>query len=143
MENTQLLKEMRLFHGISTLDMVQVNKRVKSRRYTKGEMVIEEGVSGPAAIYIIKTGSFEVFVDKRGNKEILATLDRSETFGELSLIDGGSRSANVACAGAGELLSLTQDDFRAVLAHSAALREKITRTCCKTCAPRSGARMTG
>ena len=65
MENTTLLKEMRLFQGISTLDMVQINKRVRNRKFKLDEMVIEEGIQGHGAVYVVKSGAFACGMEKK------------------------------------------------------------------------------
>lgn len=124
MENTALLKEMRLFQDIDALSMVQVNKQVVSHKFAAGDQVIESG-GGPAGIYVVKSGEFEVSLVHEGVENVLATLVKGDTFGELSLIDGHQRSANVTCREAGELLELTRDAFQTLVGHSDKLKAQI------------------
>jgi len=66
-------------------------KMSKIRKYDKREIVCYEGLSDNW-IYFLLQG--EVQVEKKGNK--LATMNkRGEMFGEMGLIDGAPRSANI------------------------------------------------
>jgi len=68
---------------------------VNTINFKKGENIIEEGNLGDCA-YIIEAGSVEVSkISPHGDKHILGSLEKSEIFGEMGLIDGLPRSATV------------------------------------------------
>lgn len=62
--------------------------------YAKGEWIIREG-SVQRDAYIIEKGTVEVFrQDENGNKKVIAVLGKQEVFGEMTLLEGGTRCAH-------------------------------------------------
>ena len=65
-------------------------------------------------LYIVKSGMAKVTkssADAAGVEAVLAILRKGNSFGELSLIDGLPRSANVAAMGPMECYFLPRDAF--------------------------------
>lgn len=84
------LRRVRLFADLNKRELSEVARLFKPRTFAAGETVIREG-SGGGAFYVIESGEATVLV--RG--EPRATLGPGDHFGEVALIDEGSRTATV------------------------------------------------
>ena len=79
---------------------------------TSGETLFRAGDPGDA-MFIVQTGKIELWVkDKAGQKIVLHESEAGEFFGELSLLDGGSRTASATVMEAGVLLVLDREDLQ-------------------------------
>lgn len=77
-------------------------------------VVIREGQRQNTLFYVIN-GSVEVFIeDKEGNEFTLAYLDKGEFFGEMGLLRGQARSAQVRTRTACELAEMSYTRFREI-----------------------------
>ena len=65
----------------------------KEQSYKQGDKIVEEGATG-VGFFLILNGNAEV---RKGGK-VLAKLGKGQFFGEMSLIDGSPRSADVVAA---------------------------------------------
>jgi CRP-like cAMP-binding protein len=124
MEDTKILREIFVFRGLSPLDLTQFNKILKARKVQKGEVIIAEGEEGDA-MYIIKSGSFEVRKGKGSREKVISLLHPGDHFGEMALIDRLPRSASVVAVSEGELIVLSKDQFLKVLEGSLSLKIRI------------------
>ena len=74
-------------------------------------MVFSAGEPGDS-MFMVMNGSVELFVkDTAGQKIVLNTAHVNDHFGELSLLDGGSRTASAKAIERTELVSLDRDDL--------------------------------
>lgn len=90
-------------------------RRLTRRTVKDNEPVFWFGDSGDT-LYIIDTGRVAVTApDAEGNHVLLDTLGPGGIFGELSLLDGGSRSATVRALSECSLLALNRESFHAFL----------------------------
>ncbi len=90
-------------------------RRLTRRTVKENEPVFWFGDSGDA-LYIIDTGRVAVTApDAEGNHVLLDTLGPGSIFGELSLLDGGSRSATVRALSECSLLALNRESFHTFL----------------------------
>ena len=90
-------------------------KALKKRKVKKGETVINQGEIGDK-FYLIGRGQFSVYVKKgMGNQQKVADLSDGDFFGEMGLIDGSPRSADVVAAEACEMLVISKADFKRCL----------------------------
>src|SRR5262245_4288788 len=103
------LRRVPLFADLSRRDLQQIARLFKARRFAEGETVIQEG-SGAAAFFVIESGEATVLV--RGKRK---TLKAGDYFGEVALIDAGTRTATVAAATELVCWGLTYWDFRPVV----------------------------
>jgi CRP-like cAMP-binding protein len=127
-----LLAQANLFRGLGDGDIERLTHAAVSHRYKKGSAVIYEGDPGDA-LYVVMSGSLKVFVtSSEGNELLLTTLSSGDTFGELALIDGGTRSASVEALEASELLVLTRPSLLEILADYPSVTEALLTNLGKT-----------
>jgi len=91
------------------------------RQYRKGQIVFAEGDSGDSLL-VVTTGRLKAFsTSAQGDEFVLAVVGPGEVLGELSLADGGLRSATVSALVATSVLRLPRDDVLAAAAAEPAL----------------------
>ena len=115
---------MGLFKELDSLELIQVSKLVKHRRFEKGDTVISEGEPGES-LFVVKDGQFRGFVGHGDSEKDLAIFKPSDSFGELALIDRGPRSATVSAMTKGELLEFDAGALDTLMDHSPSLKIKL------------------
>ena len=103
----KVLQRVPLFSDLSKREVQQIARLFKVRRFSEGETVVQEG-SGGAAFFVIESGEAEVVI--RGKKR--ATLKADDYFGEIALIDEGTRMATIVAVSELVCYGLTYWDFR-------------------------------
>jgi CRP-like cAMP-binding protein len=85
------------------------------RTYVKGQMILLEDDLGQT-FFVIAGGSVKITrLSDDGREVILAMLGESDFFGEMSLLDGAGRSANVVALEPSEVLTLSRNNFLEIL----------------------------
>jgi pyruvate,water dikinase len=112
----EVVKEVPLFADLSPAELEQVTRLFKERRFAEGETVTKEG-SGGAAFFLIHSGEATVSV----NGTPRPGLKPGDYFGEIALIDGGTRSATVTAATELVCYGLTYWDFRPLVQENAGI----------------------
>lgn len=93
---TAILGSSGLFDGLTEKQLAAVAEEAHTKRFTKGELLFREGDEADSFL-IITEGSVKVFVTSdRGHEMVLATIRPPESLGEVSLLDGGPRSASAS-----------------------------------------------
>ena len=88
-----VLARVPLFADLDQAELEQVASVFKERRFAQGETVIQQG-SGAAAFFVIDAGEAKVLVDGVEKR----VMHAGEYFGEMALIDAGTRTATVKAA---------------------------------------------
>jgi CRP-like cAMP-binding protein len=86
----EILGQVPLFAGLSRRHLKQIAEHADEIGFHKGEVVVEQDQPG-GSFYVILEGEVRV---ARGNRTI-ARMGPGEFFGEISLLDGGPRTATV------------------------------------------------
>lgn len=90
----RVLAQVPLFAGFSRNELDELASFVRPRHYPKGSIIFHQGDPG-AILYLIEIGEVKLTVTADSGKKVtLALLGPGAFFGELSLLDGGVRSAN-------------------------------------------------
>ncbi|MQA75901.1 MAG: cyclic nucleotide-binding domain-containing protein [Solirubrobacterales bacterium] len=111
-----LLARVPLFAELSPAELEPIASVAIPRSFPRGVRVFMEGDSGDAC-YIVRTGDLRVTREHSDGRAIsLATLGPGDIFGELAMIDGGTRSASVETLSEAELLALPASAVRRVIA---------------------------
>ena len=131
MDKLSLLQSVPIFSELSPSDLNKIAERMVRRAYTKGQMILLEDDLGQT-FFVIAEGSVKITrLSDAGREVILAMLGESDFFGEMSLLDGAGRSANVVALEASEVLTLARNDFLDILQQypkiSISLLEELTQ----------------
>ncbi len=115
-ESVELLTRVPLFAELSSDELKRIGDVAIPRTYPKGVRVFHEGDHSDAC-YIVRSGDLRVTREHSDGRAIaLATLGPGDIFGELAMLDGGSRSASVETLSDAVLLALPASDVRRVIA---------------------------
>ena len=105
------LQNVPIFSDLSSSDLKKISDKMVSRFYEKGKMILLEESQGET-FFIILSGVVKVTrLSDDGREVILAILGESDFFGEMSLLDGEGRSANIVATENSEVVTLSRSDF--------------------------------
>jgi len=110
-----LLRTIPLFDGLDGAALEALAALARSRSCAPGVVIVAEGDLGDA-VHLIVSGRTTVSVATAGGRSAtLGEMGPAEIVGEISLLDGGARSATVTALTAVELLSIDRAPFLALL----------------------------
>ncbi len=109
------LRQVALFAGLQDDQLRALAKVTVTRAFSKESFIILADEEGDA-LFLIAKGQVKVsLVSEDGCEVILSLLGPRAVFGELSLLDGKPRSANVVATEDTELMMLRRSDFLQLL----------------------------
>ena len=115
------LRGIPLFAGLSGPQLEQLARMAVMRKFPRHRTIVHAGDSTDS-LFVIVRGSVKVLSrDTEGREVILTFLGEGECFGEMGLIDGSPRSADVVAFDACELLEISRTDFARALSENADL----------------------
>lgn len=115
MDKISLLESVPIFSDLSKSDLSKISNRMTHRKFTKHQMILLEDDLGQT-FFVIAKGSVKITrLSDDGREVILAMLGEADFFGEMSLLDGDGRSANVVALQASEVLTLARNEFLDIL----------------------------
>ena len=121
----ELLSRVPLFAELSPTELERISSVAVPRSFPKGVRVFLEGDSGDAC-YIVRSGGLRVTREHQDGRAIaLATLGPGDIFGELAMIDGGTRSASVETLTESQLLAVPASAMRRVIADHGDIAAKL------------------
>jgi CRP/FNR family cyclic AMP-dependent transcriptional regulator len=107
----EMLAAIPLFKDLSAPERSELAGMMRPRTYAKLQPVFWVGEKGDE-FYLISNGQLSVTCPDENGKDVkLATLEAGNFFGELSLLDGGPRTATVRADVESSLLALGREDF--------------------------------
>ncbi len=110
MSLTGALAAIPLFSELGDEELSLVAGYLKRRTFAERDVIVKRDSPGDA-LFIIVTGKVKVSYIEDDNETIIAVLSPGDFFGELSIIDGEGRSADVSAVEETEVLLLSADDF--------------------------------
>ena len=114
----KLLQNLPLFGELEETEQIEIWDHVLTRSYKKSNIILFEEDPGDS-LFIIKEGKVKITrLSEEGKEVILSILGEGEFFGEMSLLDGESRSANVIALSDCEVFILKRDNFLNILKSS-------------------------
>lgn len=115
-----LLKQVPFFEGLNRNEMKSVLAQFHEQWYNAGEPIVRQGGPG-GAFYLIVEGWAKVTVGGRSRGK----LGPGEFFGEMSLIDGGPRSATIQADTQVKVLTMSSWNFQAILEEHWPITKKV------------------
>jgi CRP/FNR family transcriptional regulator, cyclic AMP receptor protein len=111
--NERSLAAVPLFEGLSSPELKRLATALRPRHYRAGQCIFAAGDPG-GSMSLISGGSVKVCLSSTEGKEVLlALLGPGDVFGELALLDGRPRSADVIAKTDCDVLTLAREDLEA------------------------------
>ncbi len=127
-----LLKGVELFSELNEEQLGMIANLVIVKNFNRDETVVLEGDDSVQALYLIATGSVQVYMTGiDGRETILSFLERGDFFGEMSLIDGEPRSASVRTVTDATLLVIHRESFLSLLRKTPEIAMALMSELCK------------
>ena len=120
------LKAVPLFKGMSEKDLKPIAASCVEVTRDPGDEITTEGKDG-IAFFLMVEGAAEVF--QSGQRQ--RALGPGDHFGEISLIDGGPRTATVTITEPSKLLGLSAWNFRPMLTEHPEMAQALLLGLCK------------
>jgi len=109
-ERIRFLRSVPVFHELDGDDVLQLAQRVEQEEPTAGTLVFAQGDPG-ADLYLVVRGAVAI----RDGERTLATMESTDFFGELALLDHQARSADAVVTEDAVLLRLRAADFEELM----------------------------
>jgi CRP-like cAMP-binding protein len=105
------LKNIPLFSELEDDDLVAISKVAVRQSFRKDNMVLIEEEVG-STMFIILDGRVKISrISDEGREVILSIMSEGDFFGEMSILDGQARSANVVTLEDSTILVIHREDF--------------------------------
>ena len=105
------LNNIRMFERLDDADRVALGAVIDELTIPQGHTLFHAGDPGDA-LFIVRTGEIEIFIkDTAGQKIVLTTAQAGDMFGEVAMLDYGSRTATALALTDCELLVLDREDL--------------------------------
>ena len=121
-----VLQRVPLFADLDRHEIQQIARLFKPRRFPRGETVVKEG-SGGAAFFVIESGEAAVLIGGRPR----AILRPGDYFGEIALIDEGTRMATITASSDMVCYGVTFWDFRPLVESNGVIGWKLLQRMAK------------
>jgi CRP/FNR family transcriptional regulator, cyclic AMP receptor protein len=123
---TELLRKIPLFADFSDRELKRLAQSFKERKFPAGATIATEGQGG-VGFFVIGEGnvSYSVGEEQKGQG------GPGDYFGEVALIDDGSRSASVTAATDVTLYGLTSWEFRPLVEENASIAWELLQAMAK------------
>lgn len=109
--DASILNEVEHLRELRTEEKAALAEKMDLLHYSAGQTIFNYGDPGNA-MYIIRSGEVEIYVkNNQGEKIVLETSQSGDIFGEVSLLDGGARTATVVALNEVSLLRLDRTHF--------------------------------
>jgi CRP/FNR family cyclic AMP-dependent transcriptional regulator len=107
--DVSLLTDVPIFQLLDDTERRTLAALFEERSCGVGETIFHEGEPGDE-LFLVKQGHVHVFITSDiGDRIVLANATSGDVFGEISLLDGGPRTASAAAADATTVLALDRD----------------------------------
>ena len=105
------LKEIPCFADLSSRNLLKIISALEKYRFPEGNTIVKQGDPGDS-FYIVRSGNVQVILERPGQgAAAIASLGPNEAFGEMSLLTGQPRSANVITMTTVEVWRLPKEAF--------------------------------
>ncbi|MFM9905369.1 MAG: cyclic nucleotide-binding domain-containing protein [Pyrinomonadaceae bacterium] len=119
------LNSVSIFAPLSDEEIERLANVSKSRIYAPGEAIVRMGQEGNSMFVIIR-GSVKVQINEKDYQKTIGTLGENDFFGEMSLLTGEPRSANVIAVEESEVLRIDKEGLGPIFESNPALVNAIS-----------------
>jgi CRP/FNR family cyclic AMP-dependent transcriptional regulator len=105
-----MLQKAPLWSGLTEKELKVIARSFRELKYETGDVIVRKGEAG-VGFYLIADGTVEV----RSDGKVLSKLGSGQYFGEMSILDGQPRSADVVALEPSRCLALSSWSFKGIV----------------------------
>jgi len=109
------LRGVPMFADLSAEFIAHLKESVELQRFAPGQTIVQQGEAADS-FYLVRIGFVKVSESYPGGEMVLAYLSRGDYFGEIGLLGCGVRTATCTALDHVELVRISGDDFREMVA---------------------------
>lgn len=102
---TERLSTVDIFAPLTAEELTRLARNIERRIFAPGETIIRAGDSG-SSMFVVHDGRVDVKINDRGEPRTVSVLKEGDFFGEMALLTGEPRTANVIAAAETEVLEI-------------------------------------
>lgn len=107
----EILRTIPIFSSLTEENLDKLASIAIEKSYRKDQVIFDQGDPGDSLI-VLKSGLVKVSLsDSNDHEFIIKTLGENDFFGEMSLLDGGERSATITAVEDSQVLKIYRKDF--------------------------------
>lgn len=125
-EKINLLKEIPFFPSLTSENYKTIAEKCRIVNFPINTTIFSQNDPGNY-FYIIQSGKVKIVREEKGKEKTIATLGKSEFFGEMALLTGEPRSASVVTLKETICLELSKEDFNTILEMSPSLALNLSK----------------
>jgi len=123
--NTLLLSRLNLLQGLDDGLLADLALKMSLWRFAKGGLVVRKGDDADTLAFVY-SGRLQVVDITADGREIgLGFVNEGDHFGEMALIDGGTRSASVVAVVPSEVITLPRVDATHLMFHNPVVSQRV------------------
>jgi len=124
-EMVPMLAKVPLFQGLNNRQLKKIASRFVTRTYQPDQEILKQGKGGFGMFMIIRGRAEAVLELADGSKTVVNEFGPSDFFGEVTMLDGGPRTASVVACETTECLLLDRIQFIAMMNDDASMATEI------------------
>lgn len=113
-ETLRLLQQVELFQGVEPESLRMIADGTTEQQFAAGDVIFREGEVGDR-LFLLLAGTMRVYVERDERMITYGIVQAGECFGEMALIEDALRSANVRAEAPSRCLTLSKQDFMALI----------------------------
>jgi len=116
MVDEKKLKKVHFFQELEESDLAQVTSVTQERKVTKGNYIIFADDFASSVLFLTEGTAKVTLISEDGKEVMIYSLSEGDLFGEIAIITGEQRTANVVATSDCTILMISENDFKDQLA---------------------------
>jgi CRP-like cAMP-binding protein len=104
-----------MFDGLTTAELKTIARYMNCFEVGEGDVIFLEGEKGDYVCFVAEGGLEVTKSTPAGARMVITRLSQGQSIGEMAVIEDAPRSANVVAVSPARLVTLSRQDFDAVL----------------------------
>lgn len=125
-----MIEDIAFFAGLDQAQRAVLLQDAVTRHYRKGAIILGRDDASDY-LFVIVSGSVEAYIEEGGKRIIVNTIGAGETFGELAMLSGEPRSANIVATEDCEVLVMQKQDVYRLIDTEPAFARNLIRLLAK------------
>jgi len=118
---------MSLFDSLSIDDIKHIEQRLSYKELEKNAVIYRQGTEGRSVCFVVD-GELSIVRRSDEGDVVISTVGKGQSVGEMAIIDGLTRSADVIAATNTAVLILKRDDFDTLVEEQPAIAVKVLKS---------------